>query len=256
LGRGFLRMKAHQRKIREQFELLNNVKEYYPIQSAALREISYDEAKKIILEYEWLGTMGTTQIHFGIFYSDFMDGEKCAGVVCFGYFQAMNTSSGGHPYAPYVGVEYAKKGIQLTRGACVHWAHEHSGSKLIGYGLREIAKRGYKYVVAFSDPKAGEIGTLYQATNWYYLGATKDKHWDIYDKSGKLFLNDRDIFKKYKFRGKRKILELIKNTPHYEIRLRESKSRYIKLIGSKRENREMYKVLGPKILPYPKRKEG
>jgi len=58
------------------------------ISKAECREISYSDAKKIILEYEWLGTMGTTQMHYGIFFEG-----QVAGVICFGYFQAMQPSN-------------------------------------------------------------------------------------------------------------------------------------------------------------------
>ena len=127
--------KAHQRIIREKksqetpHDLFGNYWDNIntDIDNGIIKVIDYQTAKKIILEYEWLGTMGTTQYHFGIFF----DGN-CAGVVCYGYFQAMNTNSGGHPYAPYIGEKYSKQGIQLSRGACVHWSHKHTGSKLIG----------------------------------------------------------------------------------------------------------------------------
>ena len=245
--------KAHQRIIREEKSNTDVGGLFgYPqnpdIKKAVLREIDYETAKRVILEYEWLGTMGTTQFHYGIYF----DGV-CAGVVCFGYFQAMNTNSGGHPYAPYVGEKYSDKGIQLTRGACVHWAHEHSGSKLIAYGIREMNTKGYKYCIAFSDPMAGEIGTLYQATNWYYLGFSNTLHYDVYYKDGRLFKNDRDFFKEHGFVGKGKMNNFISNKPHLELRERKPKARYIKLLGNKKENNEMMKTLKPKIKEYPKR---
>lgn len=251
-------MKAHQRIIREQIAakrnkppasyLFGNLE--YPesdIKKAELREISRKEAESIILEYEWLGTMGMTHLHYGIFFDNYI-----AGAICFGIFQAMEG------YSTYVGEKYADKGIQLTRGACAHWAHPHSGSKLIGYGLREMKKKGYKFVVAFSDPEAGEIGTLYQATNWHYLGAVSGMHWNLTWKEGqnkgKVYMNDRDIYKKYGFAGRQKIEEVIlKNRPDLELKPSYPKSRYMKLLGSKAEIKEMYSVLKPKILPYPKR---
>jgi hypothetical protein len=248
--------KAHQRKIRDEkrdtdtgglFGNPTNV----DIKSCELREIDYQTAKRIIEEYEWLGTMGTTQFHYGIYFEG-----VCAGVVCFGYFQAMNTNSGGHPYAPYVGEKYAQQGIQLSRGACVHWSHEHSGSKLISFGLREMAKKGYKYCVAFSDHEAGEIGTLYQATNWNYLGIGTTKHYDIYYKKefgGKLYQNDRDFYKEHNATGKQRMEEFIADKNYLELRLRLPKAKYIKLLGNKIENKEMMKVLSKKVQPYPKR---
>jgi hypothetical protein len=248
-------MKAYQRIIREKSSKIPKLSYFFDnnasfpiadIKKAVLKEISYKEAERIILKYEWLGTMGTTQYHYGIEFEN-----ELAGAICFGYFQAMQG------YETYVGIKYKDKGIQLTRGACVHWAHEHSGSKLIAYGLKKMSERGYKFVIAFSDPEAGEIGTLYQATNWYYLGATNVVHWDLYYKDGqnarKCWMNDRDFFKKYGFCGKQKLEEFVKNRPELEIRIRRPKGRYIKLIGNRKENKEMLSVFSDKIQPYPKR---
>ena len=238
--------KAHQRLIRDEIASKTpNTMFSNPIpdiKKAVCKKIDYQEAKKIILEYEWLGTMGTTQMHYGIFFNGVL-----AGAICFGYFQAMQG------YASYVGDKYAKKGIQLSRGACVWWAHKHSASKLIAFGLNEMKKKGYKFCIAFSDPDAGEIGTVYQATNWIYLSSKKDTHWDMYYKSGKLFMNDRDVYKKFGFRGKAKQLDYIKDKPDLELRLRKPKARYIKLLGTKADNKNMGKFLEDKIKAYPKR---
>lgn len=241
--------KAHQRKIREQKEKEYSsnknivIPENINIKNAKIKQILYKEAEKIILEYEWLGTMGTTQTHFGIYYDDIL-----AGVACYGYFQAMQG------YSKYIGEKYAKQGIQLSRGACVYWAHPHSASKLIGETLKIMNSKGYKFAIAFSDPEASEIGTVYQATNWYYLGYTKDIHYDIYYKDGKLFLNDRDIYKKFGFRGLKKIQEYIQDKPDLIIKKRNPKARYIYLLGNKKEKKEMYQTLEKYIKPYPKRK--
>jgi len=245
--------KSHQRIIRDNKQTSDMGGLFgYPeadIKNCLLREIDYQTAKKIIEEYEWLGTMGTTQFHYGIYFEG-----VCAGVICFGYFQAMNTNSGGHPYAPYVGEKFGQQGIQLSRGACTWWSHQHSGSKLISYGLREMAKKGYKYCIAFSDHEAGEIGTLYQATNWHYLGTGTTMHYDIYNTQGKLYKNDRDFYKEFGFVGKQKMMEFISDKPHLVIKQRLPKSKYIKLLGNKYENKEMMKTLKDKIKPYPKRK--
>ena len=67
--------KAHQRIIREKKskEIPNDLFGNYwdnintDIDNGIIKVIDYQTAKKIILEYEWLGSMGTTQIHYGIF---------------------------------------------------------------------------------------------------------------------------------------------------------------------------------------------
>jgi len=247
-------MKAHQRIIREQKAQEDDGLLFKPpvadIKKAICSEIAYEQAKKIILEYEWLGTMGTTQHHYGIFFDGVL-----AGAICFGYFQALRAGNGKHPYLTYVGEKYAKSGIQLSRGACVYWAHEHSGSKLIAFGLREMAKKGHKYCIAFSDDEAGEIGTLYQATNWFYLGKQKENkhHFNIVYQDGKTFCDCRDLKRKLGFSNIQSAEAFIQDKPHLKIKKLKRKARYIKLLGTKRENAEMMKYLSGKILPYPKR---
>ena len=245
-------MKAHQKIIKDQMSKQNS--DFFPlfekywenididIKKAIIKPVDYSAAKKIILKYEWLGTMGTTQKHYGIFFDGY-----CAGVVCYGYFQAMEG------YHKFVGKEFADRGIQLSRGACVHWSHPHSGSKLIGQSLQIIKKEGYRYAVAFSDPEAGEIGTLYQATNWYYLGFGKTKHFNLIYDDGKLFMNDRDFNKKYKYRNLKAFLN---DNPKIKKKEILPKARYIKLLGNKRENKIMMKYLRDRIKPYPKREDG
>jgi len=246
-------MKAHQRIIREKKEnekFENNLfGEYYKeinvdISKSVVMEVNRKTAEKIILEYEWLGTMGTTNLYYGIMF----DGV-CAGVVCYGYFQALAGYSG------YVGEKYGKKGIQLSRGACVFWAHPHSASKLIGKSLQNVSKLGYKYVIAFSDSEAGEIGTVYQATNWHYLGidptAGKTNKGHFYLKqNGRKWMDDRDFNKRYGFKNLDKFLI---DNPEIKKVVTKPKARYIKLIGNKTENKHMMKYLKDKILPYPKR---
>ena len=70
--------KAHQRKIRESFQDGHPVP--VDMSTATVREITFEQAKEVILKYEWLGNMGTTVRAFGLFF-----GDEIAGVVCFGH---------------------------------------------------------------------------------------------------------------------------------------------------------------------------
>jgi hypothetical protein len=163
--------KAHQRKIRESHQDGHPV----PVDmgTASVRPITYEEAKAVILKYEWLGNMGTTTRAFGLFFSEFPN--EIAGVVCF-----------GHPKPGEVinicGEEHADKVYWLARGACVHWAHEHAGSFLITEACKQMGQpwktrdgkdMPAKFIfLATADSDANEIGTLYQSCNWTYLGKT------------------------------------------------------------------------------------
>jgi hypothetical protein len=123
--------------------------------NAIVREISYAEAKDVVIANEYLASMGTTEFAYGPYVR-----EHLAGVACFG------RTAGTQVATSICGSEHAHRVATLCRGACVHWAHPHSASFLINAACREMTKKGYNVFVAYSDPAAGEIGTVYQASSW------------------------------------------------------------------------------------------
>ena len=112
-------------------------------------------------------------------------------------------------------------------------------------------------IVSFADPNKGHNGYIYQATNWLYTGLSqkggKSKHW---------ILNGRD------FHGKnvtvKKMKKLFLNFDNSktlkdnwilnggEIIEEKQKHRYIMLLGTKKEKKEMINKLKVNVLPYPK----
>jgi hypothetical protein len=156
--------KAHQREVKEDHGRLIS-KPTADIADSVVREISHTEARAIIEKYEYLGTYANAPLHaFGIFF-----GGDLGGVVT--YARPLTSSLRDAPCGP----EYGPTVCQLARGACLPWAHEHSASRLIGDSLKQMAEKGYRLAIAFADPDAGEIGTVYQATNWTYCGLTENR---------------------------------------------------------------------------------
>lgn len=160
-------VKAHQRLIRESLAKSDGdlfgrwwVELDNSLAKAEIREIDYPTAKKFILEYEWLGNMGTTEYAVGLYCSNVL-----AGVVCFG-------RTGGTNVNKSISAAWATSCISLVRGACAHWAHPHAASFLISRACNLMGRYGYHIFVAYADPMAGEIGTVYQACNWIYTGQT------------------------------------------------------------------------------------
>lgn len=133
-----------------------------PLKTARVRPISARLAQQIILKYEWLGTMAKTQHHFGIFF-----GMHLAGVTCCG----IGGTAGNNVHRPFE-VERHEL-LTLARGACVHWAPPGTNSKLVAWSVKHLQrmKRG-KVMIAYADSDAGEIGTIYQACGWHYIGAS------------------------------------------------------------------------------------
>jgi len=132
------------------------------VKKAIVRQVSRRLTEQIILKYEWLGTMASTSLHYGIFF-----GAYCAGVACV----AVN---GVGTAGPYVHCQFGikrEKLATLARGACVHWAPVGTNSRLVSWVCRLLSiDNNSQVIIAYSDSDAGEIGTIYQACNWTYIG--------------------------------------------------------------------------------------
>ncbi len=228
-------MKAHQRIIRERKASENGNDGLFgafwnnidtDIKKAELRETNLRTAAAIIEEYEYLGTMPNAPMKaYGIFW----DGN-CGGVIVFGAVSPPSVSES------VISQPHCGKVIQLGRGACVHWAHPHSASKLIAFGLRQIEKEGWRIVIAYSDPDAGEIGTVYQASNWIYCGLSAIRP-DYLNYDGSRFVGHME----------KGIASTLQKVP------RTRKGRYVYVLGSKGERKELRDALLWKSQPYPKR---
>ncbi len=139
-----------------------------PLSAAMVRPVSYAIAKQVILKYEWLGKMSSgVNRHYGIFFGMFCAGVTSWGPAGYNLPRLLKTFDLANDELGY-----------LARGACVHWAPTGTNSKLVAHSLRFERKRGTKMAIAFADTDAGEIGTIYQAANWTYVG--KGAEWPQY----------------------------------------------------------------------------
>jgi DNA adenine methylase len=246
--------KAHQRLVRERAALVPAPDEAKKrelassLAHAVVREIDYATAKTVILKYEWLENMGTTEHTFGLYF-----GEYLAGVVCFG------RTAGTEVISSVAGKPNARRVITLCRGACVHWAHEHSASFLISAACRLMVAKGYHIFVAYADPEAGEIGTIYQSANWHYCGKTqptlKFRSPAGTVKDARLvhcYTRDRRGGKLAYRRTRAAQMKMMKEQGDVFF-LGGSKHRYVRIYGDRRTVRALRKALRWKVSPYPKR---
>ncbi len=250
-------IKAHQRIIRERKAtgsdnlFGNTIWENIDvsIDKSEIREISWNSASSVILDYEWLGNMGSTEFAYGIFWENHL-----AGAVCFGKTAGTNVN------ASVCGIQYANHVITLCRGACVHWAHKHAASKLISSACRMMMDHGFNIFVAYSDPEAGEIGTVYQASNWIYCGMTSATEKFVAPdgsiKDSRLvssYSRDRrgGTLKYWCTRAEQKARML---NMGYRFFKGGKKHRYVRIVArSTKEEKQMRSSMQWPILPYPKR---
>jgi hypothetical protein len=221
------------------------------LNNASVKEIDFDTAQRIIKTYEWLGNMGTTEYCFGLYFGPYL-----AGVECFGRTAGTNVA------ASVCGPEYANRVITLARGACVDWAHPHSASFLIRRACNLMVEKGYNIFIAYSDEEAGEMGTVYQASNWLYCGMTgrseKFRTPDGKVRDARLvhaYTRDRRGMVDHEYRTKCSRDEMRKQmiADGCEFFKGQPKHRYVGVYGDMRIKRAVLKALRWPIESYPKR---
>lgn len=218
------------------------------LNNAVVREVTLITAKNMVEEYEWLGCMpAITWYCYGIYF----DGH-CGGVVVFSPEYIENLGR----WDKY---DYTGKIILLSRGVCLHWTPINTNSKLIMSAIKMLPEK-YKVVTATTDHLAGEVGTIYQACNFYYVGSMRDANPNIPNSKngdrdgwlidGKLY-GSRSLRMKY---GDTKMETLLKYHKEVKKVKQNSKHRYFLFRGKKWECDYYRKQIDHLILPYPKRK--
>lgn len=235
-------MKAYQRRVRDAEARKHPRPIERNLDGAEVRAISVEEAEPFILRYEWLRTMShIPQACYGLF----TQANGLTSVTVFGL-------GGGTLARNLCGREHRDKVICLERGANAHWAPKNAGSFITARACRlAFAAHGWEVFYAYADPRAGEIGTIYQAANWYYLGttrtaaqqgkATQRQHWRYPDRT---LINSRTMRRQF---GVAELARWAGLVPEWQ----PDRARYVHFENNKAQ---WLKRLQYKILPYPKRK--
>lgn len=235
---------AWQKQLRDNYlgEGVPNVP-HLDVGQAVVRPVGRKLAEQIILKYEWLGTMSSTSYHYGIFFGDY-----CAGVTCVGG----SSCTGGMNNHKFYAVK-RDEFLILARGANVHWSPNGANSKLVAWTCKMLSRSNAgKVVVAYSDTDAGEIGTIYQACNWTYVGkSSKLKQWvspigRVYDWA---YLNSLRTAQGKRFSRKTYHNLLLENG--WTLQSANPKHRYVYVLDKK--DKGLLRHIESMERPYPKR---
>jgi len=210
---------------------------------AQVKPISKDQARAVILKYEWLGSMAQTAYHYGIFY-----GDHLAGVTCFNVGGAGLAGINSHKEFKLQRGELAC----LARGACVHWAPKGTNSRLVAQSCKQFKKDvpAARLVIAYADPAAGEMGTIYQACNWTHTGKTwKGRRWIGPDGQDRDWKYPYDL--KRQHGGTRKQWAEWLREQGWTVKVLQAKLKYVWVLD-KRDKDLIYLIQG-KAQSYPKR---
>lgn len=232
-------VQAWQKKIRDREAELDPRPVYCALDECEVRPISNAAARRIIARYEWLGHMrGPVFACYGLVGPR----GRVLGVAVFG--NTPNPRS-----ADMCGRENSNLAVCLRRGACVHDAPTNAASFLIAGATRLAARdRGWRIFHAYADEQAGEVGTVYQACNWLYMGQfhgiptfLRPGAVDPIDLRSLKEVHDLTI-------------RTAKDAGWIEVPS-PARHRYVHFEGSRTERRHLRAALRYPVLPYPKRQE-
>jgi hypothetical protein len=116
-----------------------------------------EEATAFIKRYEWLGTIGSFPTHwFTARYKGIL-----GGVIIMGMPNA---------FSKMLGEDTKNIERLIARGASASWCPFNLGSKFLMWAIKwMVDNTRYRLFTAYSDPQAKEIGSIYQALNFFYL---------------------------------------------------------------------------------------
>ena len=160
------------------------------------------------------------------------------------------SSRRGDEYAENLGVwrRYGFDGriIALQRGACCHWAHPHAASKLIRRSMDLLPDR-YTVVTATVDAEAGEIGTIYQACGFEFVGIMRGGGRASVRVNGKT-MSERQAGSLVGTQGSSALARL-----GFDAIPTARKGRYFAFRGARAERQRLRAAITHLIAPYPKR---
>lgn len=111
-----------------------------------------------IKRHEWLGNLSQFPTHWFACYHK----EHLAGVIIFNV---------PNSFSKLLGDDTPKLERLISRGACISWSPKNLASALLMWSIKWMVDHtDYRLFTAYSDPSANELGTIYQACNFYYLG--------------------------------------------------------------------------------------
>lgn len=116
------------------------------------------DVRNFIEKYEWLGKLPVWVTHrFASYYKDIM----VAAIV-------MATPN---RFSELLGKEYRNREKLISRGATISFAPKNTASWIIMKSIEWMAKNTeFVLFTSYADPNAKELGTVYQACNFFYLG--------------------------------------------------------------------------------------
>jgi len=129
------------------------------LQHLLVRPVPMLVAKKLLEREHYLHSLpGDTKFAFGVF-----TGQRLMGTLTFGAGPSL-----GYHLVEGAGIEDC---LTLTRLWLSDELPRNSESRVLSVAIRALHRHtSLKFLLAYSDPAMGHVGTIYQAAGWLYTG--------------------------------------------------------------------------------------
>lgn len=188
-------------------------------------------AKQLIVPNHYLHSMpGGTQLSVGVFL-----GNRVVGAITLGC----------GPIMAHALVEEASREdcMALTRFWLTDDLPKNSASRVLGMLIRSLKLYiDVKFLITYADPSYGHVGTIYQATNWLYIGLSQGT--PLYDLGDGIARHSRSLGHVF---GTHNIAHFKQQGININLVPQSRKHRYIYFL-----DRRWRKRLIPDVRPYPK----
>jgi hypothetical protein len=231
-------------------------KQYSDTSKFSIRPIAKSTAKDIIVNNHYSGIWTKVSYAIGLFYKSesehqFFSGvnEQLVGVACYGDPVGRNAGASISELLPRDGV------LELTRLFVFDGYGTNIESWFVGKTfewLRTNVPR-IKALISYSDPNAGHLGTIYQATNWIYQGNNLrwSDSWSFKWSEDDTWHHSRTSFVRYGTNDP-KLIQTMVSHPFW-IKREPKKHRYVYVLTKdKKERKSFLKSLKHESVPYPK----
>jgi hypothetical protein len=204
------------------------------LQTLKVTPIPLITAKKLIVDKHYLHSLpGGTKLCFGTFLNNRLLGALTLGV-------------GPANSHCLVDGATADDCLTLTRLWLSDELPANGESRVIGIVLRSLRKHTHlKFLLSYSDPAQGHLGTIYQATGWLYTGLSIVM--PLYDLGDGVARHCRTVAQVFGSHSKE---HFIQNGIEVKLIPQTAKHRYIYFLDSSWRSR-----LIAIVLPYPKKED-
>jgi len=216
-------------------DTVNNATQASKNEIYKVREIQKQETHHYLLTIHYAKRVPPISFAYGLFYQG-----DLIGVCTYGMPASPSLCKG------VAGEAWKDKVLELNRLA-LRFNRKNEASILVGRSLQLLPRP--TIVVSYADTDQDHIGFIYQATNWIYTGKTKARNEITIE--GLDNLHSKAIANMGRWDELKEIYgERLTHRP------RSVKHRYIFIVGSKKEKKNIRKELRYEQAPYPKTNGG